>query len=118
MKNMGFRSKNKSKCNEDPAQAGEQRSKTERREKFRVQSYELRVKPQNSELHTPYSELNFGGCGILIVGGLPCGVSCASHVIKLFVLHTLVGCAVIPFYLVIFVLSADRQVHYDLLLHR
>ena len=81
---MGFRSKNKSKCNEDPAQAGEQRSKTERREKFRVQSselrvkrkfrvqsYELRVKPQPSELHTPYSELNFGGCGIHIVGGLP-----------------------------------------------
>jgi hypothetical protein len=39
--------------------------------KFRVQSYEFRVKSQPSELHTPYSELNFGGCGILIVGGLP-----------------------------------------------
>ena len=72
---MGFRAKNK-----------EQRSKTGRREKFRVQNYELRVKrkfrvqsyefrvkPQKSELRTPYSELNIGGCGMGIGGGLPCG---------------------------------------------
>ena len=34
-------------------------------------SQESRVPSKTSTLRTPYSELNFGGCGIHIVGGLP-----------------------------------------------
>ena len=39
--------------------------------KKKVSSSELRVTSKTSELRTPYSELNFGGCGIHIVDGLP-----------------------------------------------
>ena len=38
-----------------------------------VSSSELRVTSKTSELRTPDSELNSGGCGIRIVGGRPCG---------------------------------------------
>ena len=54
-------------------QSKEQRAKIKDGKKGEVSSLELRVKPQPSEFRTPYSELNFGGCGIHIVGGLPCG---------------------------------------------
>ena len=36
--------------------------------KKKVSSSELRVQSKISTLRTPYSELNFGGCGIHIVG--------------------------------------------------